>query len=299
MNRPEVGGAGGGWPAEHEAYGDATHASWRGPRPRKTMRDFLREDAPAVVLPQRLAADVNLLGGPSEAGKSLLARDWALEVAASGRYVLWVASEGMDDKDARWGQHPAWTDELGDRVFFLDPVDLCSATEVEWLAREYADVRPALTVLDLVYDMGMSDENGFKDVNPVIGGMKALSRAWSGGVLALGHNGHTGERRFRGSSSWRQRAYVEWHMAGGTLTCEKSKIARKSALPRTYRLEYPLIRWASLGEAAADAAARVEAIQRDVKLHPGDSDSDRARRLMSEFGLSFDHTRKLVRGVTK
>jgi hypothetical protein len=278
-------------------------AEQRGPREKTTMRQLVAQPAVEQVLPGRLAADVNLLGGPSEAGKSLLARDWALEVAKSGRTVLWVASEGMDDRQVRWAGHSDW-EEAADRVYFLDPVDLVGDADVTWLIEEYRQERPALVVFDLVYDMGLADDNGVKDVGPVFRSCKRLREAWGAGTLLLGHSGHNGERRFRGSSAWRQRAYVEWHLADGVLSCEKSKIADKSTLTKHCRIEYPSIRWLSAGEvlsrAATSNAERRELVLRDWEAHPDSTVSDRARRLEPQFGgLTFNRVRTLVGQMLK
>lgn len=271
-------------------------ADARGPRPRRTFGELLVEPRVEHVLPGRLAAEVNLLGGPSEAGKSLLARDWAIELATAGKHVLWVAGEGMHDVDERFGAHPLWSDDVASRLLYLDPVNVTSETEIAWLVREYDDVRPALTIFDLIYDMGMSDENGMKDVAPVFRGLKAICSAWGGGVLALGHNGHNGARRFRGHSSWRQRAYVEWHMADNVLSCEKSKIAAKEKLTRAYALSYPTLSWIDVGN-GVDPAQRERIITDHVRANPGRSNSEYARELSPILGIAEQTTRKLVRQV--
>ena len=58
-------------------------AAARGPRPKRTARDFLRMVPPPQFMVKKvLGVDFNGLAGPSEAGKSLLARDWGLHIAA-------------------------------------------------------------------------------------------------------------------------------------------------------------------------------------------------------------------------
>lgn len=272
---------------------DAAEA--RGPRPRRDGAAYAALDRPAPVLPGRLAAEVNLLGGPSEAGKSLLARDWALEVANSGRNVLWVASEGMHDFDERWEAHPLWSADVAARLFVLDePVSITYESEVDWLLNEYADVRPAVVVFDLIYDMGMQDDNGFKDVGPVFTGLKRISAEWTAATLALGHNGHNRERRFRGSASWRQRAYTEWHMAENVLSCEKSKIGRKPE-PRAYAISFPNIAWIDVGSGELDQEERLRIIREHIRDVPGLNQSERARQLAPVLGLSVEYTRSLVK----
>jgi hypothetical protein len=140
------------------------------------------------------------------------------------RNWLVVASESMHDFDMRWVTHPLWK-RAADRVFILDqPIDLLSPSDVDWLLAEYADEQPNV-VFDVSYGMGLPDDNGVKNVVPCIAALKRISATWKCATLALGHPGHGGERRFRGRSSWRQLAAVEWHTAHGLLTCEKSKIA--------------------------------------------------------------------------
>lgn len=248
----------------------------RGPRVKRTLLEYVELPQPEAVLPELLAAEVNLLAGPSEAGKSLAARDWAFDVARSGRNVLWVASEGMHDVRQRFMSRPDFHDVAG-RINILDePVNLLVGDD-RWLLEEYADERPALAVFDLIYAMGMTDDNGVKDVMPVIAALKRISAAWGAATLAVGHAGHDpDQRRMRGSSVWRQQAAVEWHMAANRLTCEKSKIADKSRLERRYRIEYPEVIWTGTGpmqiqEAAtrtfAEAMERREAIMRIVRIH--------------------------------
>src|SRR5437667_4215059 len=135
-----------------------------------------------------LAAEVNLLGGPSGAGKSLLARDWALHVAAGvpwrghgisqARNALYVASEGTHDFGDRWVAHPLWGAAC-ERLWVLDePVSLMSSADVGWLLDEYSCERPGLAVFDVIYAMGMADDNGIKDVAPVITSLKRISAEW-------------------------------------------------------------------------------------------------------------------------
>lgn len=284
-------------------------AAARGPRVKRTARAYADVPRPAAILSDVLAAEVNLLGGPSEAGKSLLARDWVLSVASGEswrghavpepRNVMVILSEGTHDFPERWARHSLW-ETAADRVFVLDePVDLLSRHDVDWLLEEYAAERPGLVVFDVIYGMGMPDDNGTQDVLPVLAAMKRVSAGFDAATLAVGHPGHNGERRFRGSSSWRQLAATEWHLADGALTCEKSKIADKRRLSASYAVDYPWLRWLSPGEALAGEAQRRSAIETDIELHPDDTDIARARRLADGLGLSVERARKLVRAVKK
>lgn len=229
----------------------------RGARVKRTAREFASVPQASPVIDRVLAAEVNLLVGPEGAGKSLLARDWALHVASGHawrgyevtepRSVLYVASEGLHDFKDRWCTQPLW-DHAADRIFVLEAVNLLASTDVDWLLSEYADERPGLIVFDVVYGMGMSDDNGMKDVLPVLNSLKRISAEWGAATLALchprhGEKGASPPRRARGSSQWRQLAYCDWFMGEGRLTCEKSKLTRREDLGVNYQCQYPEIIW--------------------------------------------------------
>lgn len=243
---------------------DAVEA--RGERPKRSLTAYELVVQPRAVLENRLAPEVNLLGGPRASGKSLLARDWSFEVARSGRNVLYVASEGMFDFAERWTSQPGYAD-VRDRIFVLDPVRITSEIEVDWLLNEYRDERPALVVFDLIYDMGDFDENSAHEVGQVFRGCKRISVEWGGGTLLVGHSKNprddgSVEPRFRGSASWSQRAYTDWFMYRGVLTCEKSKIADAYSLTRRYRLTYPTIEWLDgVGAVISSAADQQRALE--------------------------------------
>ncbi|HZX07197.1 bifunctional DNA primase/polymerase [Kribbella sp.] len=287
-----------------EALDAAELAAARGPRLKRTARDFAKVDPPDAVIDKVLAAEVNLLGGPQEAGKSLLLRDWALAIAAGQpwrgyrvvepRNVLLVASEGTHDFAERWEGQVLW-ESARDRVFVLDvPIDLVHGDDVDWLLKEYAAERPVV-MFDVIYAMGMADDNGMKDVLPVLNSMKRISAAFGAATVAAGHPPHSGERRFRGSSMWRQLAAVDWHLGDGQLSCEKSKLADRRRLGATYRTEYPDLRWLTVSEASGDALARSQLIREDFERYPEDSDNRRAQRLMPILGLSDSTVRRLIR----
>lgn len=280
-------------------------AEARGPRPKRTARVFATETPPAQVIQSILAAEVNLLGGPSAAGKSLLARDWALAVASGmpweghpvpeARNVLYVASEGTHDFVERWASRPLW-EAAADRIFVLDePVNLVSASDTDWLIEEYGPERPGLIIFDVIYGMGLPDDNGTKDVGPLINSLKRVSKTFGGATLALGHPGHGGSRRFRGWSGWQQLAAAEWHLADGTLTCEKSKIADASRLTMQCSVGYPELTWLSGWDAGLADHGRKALIRADIEQNPDDSTNARSKRLARVLGKSESYTWKLVK----
>lgn len=100
-------------------------------------RKFINMASSPMILDSILAADVNLLGGPSHVGKSLLARDWALSVASGqpwgdyavpeARPVLVVLSEGTHDAAERWATHPLWEQAQDNLIMLIDPFRLNAA----------------------------------------------------------------------------------------------------------------------------------------------------------------------------
>jgi hypothetical protein len=276
----------------------AEAAELRGERVRHTAREFAREPKPEPVLRDVLGVGANGLAGPSEAGKSLLVRDWSLQVASSGRNVLLVLSEGTHDFAERWESQAAWQSSA-DRIWIVDdPVDIVHGDDVDWLLNTYADVHPALVVFDVIYEMGMADDSGTKDVGPVFSALKRISAEWGAATLAVGHNGHNGERRFRGSSMWRQLFLAEWHLGDEVLTCEKSKLTDKRRHRYPVRVDYPFIVPVQGGELAT-AAARRGAIEDDIERFPTATNMERARRLAPALAISEERARKEVAAYLK
>jgi hypothetical protein len=286
---------------------DEEYLAARGERVRRTAAQFAALPAPVPIIAGVLGVGRNLLGGPSEAGKSLLARDWLIHVAAGEpwrgnavperRTVLLAASEGLHDFADRWETHPHWA-AAQERILIDDTtVNLTSPDDVGRFLKFYDADRPGLVCFDLVYDMGMADDTGTKDVGPVLAGMSRIAEAWECATLAVGHPGHNGERRFRGSSGWRQRCLTEWHLADGIFTSEKNKLARKSLFTAGYEIEYPALRWLAPGELAGKLARDLERsviIMRDIKENPADTANARAKRLAGELGVSLSWARTLI-----
>lgn len=249
-----------------------------------TLGEFAAKGDLPYVIDGALAAEACLLGGPDSAGKSLLARDWAVSLVTmqpwrgcsvpEKRRVLWVGSEGLHDLRERWGP---WWDQCKDQVDVTDlGVKLSSPKAVARFVARWGDEAPGLVVLDTIYGAGMmQDDNGVKDVVPTIEGMKDIAQAFRCAVLAVGHSGHgDGLRRFRGSSTWRQLTAVEWHLAGGILTCERSKLAKRfdgmliPCVPDYPWLSYPE-QTDALARAAQDTAAAEEHMTRLIGENPG------------------------------
>lgn len=277
------------------------------PRVRRTAAEYSALPQPESIMDRVLPSGPALLGGPEGGGKSMLARDWALHVAtgtpwlghrvARPRAVLYVMDEGMHDFGDRWSSSPLWEPAKNKIFTVAEPVNLLSSDDVGRLLDEYRDVAPGLTIFDTIYGMGMPDDTGVAEVAPVIDALKLMAATWNGCTLAIGHAGHNHERRFRGSSMWRQRTDVDWHMAENRLSCERSKIADKLKLTRSYELEYPNIRWLDPLEKMSIEAQRHEAVREDSRRYPGESYSARARRLAPHWGVSEKTVVRFIKNV--
>lgn len=287
------------------------------PRERVSARDYAKRPAPDPIIDEVLGVGINLLSGPSEAGKSLFVRDLMLSVASGyswrgrtvprARQCLYLASEGLHDFAVRWETQPLW-EHAADRIDVQETmIDLRSGADVDWLYGEYDGSDLGLIAIDLIYDAGLADDNSVQDVGPALTAMQKIANHFKAAVLAVGHTKHGDERRFRGSSMWRQRALVEWHMANGLLSCEKSKLTDKSKQSAPYAVDYPNLTWLGHGGAAmvamggdGDLAERDDIIRSAILARPDAKTIDIARSLVPVLhGLSLDHIRRLVARVRK
>lgn len=178
-----------------------------------TGEDLLALPDPSWLLDGLLpSAGLSVLYGASGTGKSFVALDWALSVAAGvawhgrevePRWVVYVAAEGTAGLGARYR---AWLESRGlpgvERVRFLtDAVNLLDKYQVSRARRTLAALpqRPGLLVVDtMARTMVGGDENAAKDVGEFVHAVDALRGG--GAALVVHHAGHEGERE-RGSSA--------------------------------------------------------------------------------------------------
>ena len=296
------------------------------PRPEvpraQTLEEIRGAPRPPVIIEGLLTEGVYLLGGPSEAGKSLLGIQWVFAVAGGrtwngypvpgGQRKLagYVAGEGFYDLEDRFqALADAGYDEQLVRIHegaitLADPTStgaFCDLYEAESRA---VGAGVGMLMFDTVYDMGMADDNGVKDVLQVLNGAKALAARLHCAVVLLGHTPHDESvRRFRGSSMWRQRAEGEFHMADGRFDCQKLKWADKRVISHSYTIEWPFLR---LGPADSAAGAlniaalaqhtteAMERIRAAVLLQPDATATAIARELAGTGGWGERHIRRMV-----
>ena len=108
--------------------------------------DLIALPKPVWIYGDKLTQGFHGLAGPPEAGKSLLVRNWLCEIAAHGRNVIYVLSEGQFDLADRFGAHPLIS-QAAPRLYFLDGgINLASASDAAWLCDTYREREPALVV---------------------------------------------------------------------------------------------------------------------------------------------------------
>ena len=192
------------------------------------------------ILPQ--AALAELYGQPG-VGKSFLALDWALSVAAGvawqGRalkqgdtvYVSAEGSSGITKRITAWRAKHSDADP-GRFWVIPKPVNMLNEDDVKTLAQTIKDkgCEPRLVVIDtLARCFGNGDENAAKDMNAFVRGIDQIKGVFrEATVLVLHHAGKKPGARDRGSSALPAAADAVMELAGTspkalTLKCEKQK----------------------------------------------------------------------------
>ena len=208
-----------------------------------TVDDLADLPEPAWLIDRLLVArGLNVLYGPSGGGKTFLALDWSLCIAAGRAWygrpatagaVLFIAAEGaggLHRRVAAWQQarqqhHVARIRFLPNAVNLLEPTDVDRARRtIDTLSEP-----PALVVIDtLARCMVGGDENAARDVGLFIDNVDTLRRDTGAGTLVVHHTGKTGDDE-RGSSALRGAADLMAALrpdgANYRLECTKAKDA--------------------------------------------------------------------------
>jgi uncharacterized protein YjhX (UPF0386 family) len=167
--------------------------------------DDLRQLPPVQwLIPHEVPAGLlTVLCGPSEAGKSFIALDYAISVARAkpDRMVVYVAPEGGSGYRARVD---AWVSHHGGEapenlVFVLRDVPMLDAVSVHVFISEIKQNNPVLVILDtLARCMVGGDENSAEDMGLFIHSCDLIRAATSAAVIIVHHTGKSGG--YRGSS---------------------------------------------------------------------------------------------------
>lgn len=190
------------------------------PRPRRKFAlaaiGSLRAVEPVYLIQGLIEAGcLGMLFGDPGVGKSFLALDWALCIAAGipcrehevkQGPVVYIAGEGHSGLVRRchaWAAHHGI--DLNSVPFFLsrgptDMTDRAAMDEVKEVIRSLG-ISPAVIVTDTVArNFGAGDENSTKDMSAFIAAADDLKEAFPGSVVLLvHHSGHAEKQRARGS----------------------------------------------------------------------------------------------------
>ena len=198
--------------------------------------------------------------GAPESGKSLLAIDWGLSIAAGIDWqghrtqqgaVFYVAGEGQNGLARRFG---AWCIENNKDMSILPFYrseqaaafyDLHSAINVERAISQITQqdkVQPRLIIIDtLARNFGGGNENSTEDMSQFVAHIdKHLRVRFNATVLLVHHTGHGSAERGRGSSALRAAVDTEYSMIKNdadviNLTCTKMKDAAHP-LPKSFQI---------------------------------------------------------------
>lgn len=156
-----------------------------------------------LVHPEVPAGLLTVLCGPSEAGKSFIALDYAIQVARANpeRLVVYVAPEGGSGYRARVD---AWVAQHGGEapqnlVFVLRDVPMLDVVSVHTFITTITHHNPVLVILDtLARCMVGGDENSAEDMGRFIHSCDLIRASTGAAVLIVHHTGKSGG--YRGSS---------------------------------------------------------------------------------------------------
>jgi hypothetical protein len=158
---------------------------------------------------------LSMLYGPSNAGKTFVALDMAMHIAASkpwrglkvnGGPVLYIAAEGGAGIRNRLAAIKRDRPDLATAPFTLLPMglDLHGQGDALAVCDVIPDQKPALIVVDtLARSMGAGDENTARDTAMFVRNCDLIRQATGAHVMVIHHTGKDEDRGARGSSALR------------------------------------------------------------------------------------------------
>jgi hypothetical protein len=208
-----------------------------------SISDLAALPEPTWLLDGMLPAGFAVLFGPSNAGKSFLALDWALCIASGVAWygqdtqpgwVVYIAAEGVS---GLYRRVQAWTHaralDAPERIRFIPhAANLLQSADVDRVKNAILSLpeSPALVVIDtMARSMVGGDENAAKDVGRYIAAVDELRHEYDDGAsLTVHHTGKDGDDE-RGSSALRGASDAVLALkpdgAGVKLECIKQKDA--------------------------------------------------------------------------
>ncbi|MCZ4260975.1 helicase RepA family protein [Limimaricola sp. G21655-S1] len=179
---------------------------------------------------------LSMLYGPSNAGKTFVALDLAMHVAANkpwrgckvnGGPVLYIAAEGGAGVRNRLAAFKREHPEMASADFVLLPIGLDLHGQLDALA--VCEALPgdafALTVIDtLARSMGAGDENTAKDAAMFVRNCDLIREVTGAHVMVVHHTGKDEDRGARGSSALRAAVDTEINVTSeGEIVCKKQR----------------------------------------------------------------------------
>lgn len=210
-----------------------------GDRPRfraLTADDLEKLPPPQWLLEDRLPEGQTWMYGEPGSGKTFIALDWSLAVAASGLTVLYFVGEGVTGFARRVASWRASRTTQTDGFYAIPQAPhLLNREAIATLENTVSDYNPALIVVDTFARAAVGgDENSAKDVGMAIDALDGLWRDYKCSSLVLHHSNKSGSSE-RGSSAIRGAADATWEVIpaapdmgihrGGQAFCRKMKDA--------------------------------------------------------------------------
>lgn len=210
-----------------------------GTRPRfrtLTAEELEKLPPPQWLLEDRLPEGQTWMYGEPGSGKTFVALDWALSVAASGLTVLYFVGEGVTGFARRVGSwRQTRTSDTSGFLAVPQAPHLLNREAIETLKNTVSDYNPALIVVDTFARAAVGgDENSARDVGMAIDALDGLWRDHNCSSLVIHHSNKSGSGE-RGSSAIRGAADATWEIVpaapemgvgrGGQAFCRKMKDA--------------------------------------------------------------------------
>ena len=179
---------------------------------------------------------LSMLYGPSNAGKTFVALDIAMHVAAcalwrgckvNGGPVLYIAAEGGVGVRNRLATLKLKRPELATAPFTLLPIglDLHGPGDAAAVLEALGGTAPVFVVVDtLARSMGAGDENTAKDAAMFVKNCDLIREATQAHLMVVHHTGKDEERGARGSSALRAAVDTEINVTSeGGIICKKQQ----------------------------------------------------------------------------
>jgi hypothetical protein len=179
---------------------------------------------------------LSMLYGPSNAGKTFVALDLAMHIAAgkmwrgcrvNGGPVLYIAAEGGIGVRNRLAALKRERPDMASAPFTLLPLglDLHGQGDAAAVCAIIQNEAPALVVVDtLARSMGSGDENTAKDSAMFIKNCDLIREATGAHLLVVHHTGKDADRGARGSSALRAAVDTEIHVTSDwEIICKKQR----------------------------------------------------------------------------